>query len=207
MSAAPAIPRLAATIILLRRGGKHTERGVEVLLARRADSQSFMPGVWVFPGGAVDEGEEAAACAIRELEEETGISLGDGGELHPWMRWITPEVVPVRFDTLFFVGLAPPHSPPKADGVEISDVGWFTPAAALESHGAGELELVFPTIKTLETLVPFGDAEAVLRAAPKRSLDPVLPRVVGTRESHRIVLPWEDGYESAAADADSLESQ
>ena len=65
-----------------------------------------MPGVWVFPGGAVEPGERPDVCAARELEEETGISLGEGPELVAWTRWITPEVVPVRFDTLFFVGLA-----------------------------------------------------------------------------------------------------
>jgi 8-oxo-dGTP pyrophosphatase MutT (NUDIX family) len=207
MSAAPATPRLAATIILLRRGGKHATHGVEVLLARRADSQSFMPGVWVFPGGSVDGGEEPAACAIRELAEETGIALDGSAEVLPWMRWVTPEVVPVRFDTLFFVGLAPAHSPPKPDGVEITEAGWFAPGAALDSHAAGELSLVFPTVKTLETLAPYPDAEAVLAAAPERSLDPILPRVVGTREDHRVVLPWEAGYEDAAADVDGLESR
>jgi 8-oxo-dGTP pyrophosphatase MutT (NUDIX family) len=204
-SQAPPTPRPAATIILLRRGGKHAQRGLEVLLARRADDQSFMPGVWVFPGGAVNDGEEYAACAVRELEEETGIALAADAEVHPWMRWITPEVVPVRFDTLFFVGLAPAHSPPRPDGVEISDAGWFSPQAALDAHEADELRLVFPTIKTLETLLPYASAKEVLDAAPGRSLDPVLPRVVGTREDHRIVLPWEDGYDDAAADVDSLE--
>ena len=202
---APATPRPAATIILLRRGGKHAQRGLEVLLAKRADSQSFMPGVWVFPGGMVEDGEEYAACAVRELEEETGIALEAGAEVLPWMRWITPEVVPVRFDTLFYVGLAPAHSPPRPDGVEISDAGWFSPRAALDAHEADELELVFPTIKTLETLLPYANAQEVLAAAPGRSLDPVLPRVVGTRENHRIVLPWEDGYEDAAADVDGLQ--
>jgi 8-oxo-dGTP pyrophosphatase MutT (NUDIX family) len=202
---APATPRPAATIILLRRGGRHANRGLEVLLARRADSQSFMPGVWVFPGGMVNDGEEYAACAVRELEEETGIELAADAEILPWMRWITPEVVPVRFDTLFFVGLAPAHSPPRPDGVEISDAGWFGPRAALDAHAADELKLVFPTIKTLETLLPYANAEEVLAAAPGRSLDPVLPRVVGTRENHRIVLPWEDGYGDAASDVDSLQ--
>ena len=201
----PATPRPAATIILLRRGGRHANRGLEVLLAQRAESQSFMPGVWVFPGGMVEEGEEYADCAVRELDEETGIALAGDTEVLPWMRWITPEVVPVRFDTLFFVGLAPAHSPPRPDGTEISDAGWFSPQAALDAHAADELKLVFPTIKTLETLLPYGTAEEVLEAAPGRSLDPVLPRVVGTRERHRIVLPWEDGYEDAAADVDSLE--
>src|ERR671919_299628 len=103
----PATPRPAATVLLLRRGGKHTPRELEVLMVRRAESQSFMPGVWVFPGGTV---------------------VPDEAELLIWIRWITPEVVPVRFDTRFFVALAPPHSPPTPDRREVDDAGWFTPA-------------------------------------------------------------------------------
>ena len=177
---------------------------MEVLLARRADTQSFMPGVWVFPGGMVEDGEGFAECAARELTEETGIALEAESEVLPWMRWITPEVVPVRFDTHFFVAVAPPHTPPQPDGVEISEAGWFSPRGALDSHAAGALPLVFPTIKTLETLLPYAHAGEVLTAAPERSLDPILPRVVGTRDQHRIVLPWEDGYEDAVNEVEEL---
>lgn len=173
-------------------------------MVRRGAGQSFMPGVWVFPGGMIEPGETAAECAARELAEETQIELEEGAELHPWSRWITPEVVPVRFDTHFFVALAPPHSPPKPDGAEVDDAGWFNPERALESHRAGELKLVFPTIKTLETLLPYESAEEVLVAAPERDLDPILPRVTGTRAEHRVLLPGEPGYDEAAADVNTL---
>ena len=202
----PATPRPAATVVLLRRGGRHSDRGLEILMVRRADSQSFMPGVWVFPGGGVEDGESFAECAARELTEETGIELEPGTEVVPWMRWITPEVVAVRFDTHFFVALAPAHSPPKPDMAEVDDAGWFSPRGALDDANAGELELVFPTIKTLETLLPYASAEEVLVAAPQRSLEPVLPRLVGTRDHHRIVLPWENGYEEAVGDVEGLPS-
>ncbi len=194
-SDAPATPRPAATIILLRRGGKHADRALELLMVKRGESQSFMPGVWVFPGGAVDPGESPQACAVRELAEEAGVDLGPGAELHPWTRWITPEVVPVRFDTHFFVALAPAHSPPTPDGREVSEAAWIEPDRALARHAADEMELVLPTIHTLQSLLEFSSAAEVLDAAGGRAIEPILPRVVGTRGNHRVLLPGDDGYE------------
>jgi 8-oxo-dGTP pyrophosphatase MutT (NUDIX family) len=193
-------PRPAASLILLRRGGRHRERGVEVLLVQRTREASFMPGVWVFPGGTVDPGdtgdEEGAhrACAVRELREEAGIELGDDAELLAWSRWITPELVSVRFDTRFYIALAPAHSPPRPDRSEIIEAAWISPTRALERHSAGELALVFPTIKHLESLIPYGSAEDVLTAARDRLVEPVLPRVIGEGAEQRVVLPGEPGY-------------
>jgi 8-oxo-dGTP pyrophosphatase MutT (NUDIX family) len=203
-AATPATPRPAATIVLLRRGGRHNDRGVEVLMVRRSDAARFMPGVWVFPGGAIEANETPAECAARELEEETGVDLGVDPELVAWSRWITPEVVPIRFDTHFLVGLAPPHSSPKPDEAEISDVAWWEPQAALDSHAAGDLKLVFPTIKTLETLLGFENADAVIAAAPGDRVEPLLPRVSGTRANHRILLPTDEGYDRAVTDVEEL---
>jgi 8-oxo-dGTP pyrophosphatase MutT (NUDIX family) len=200
----PATPRPAATIVLLRRGGRHVDRGVEVLMVERSKAARFMPGVWVFPGGAIEQGETPAQCAARELEEETGVDLGPEPELVAWSRWITPEVVPIRFDTHFLVGMAPPHSSPKPDEAEISAVEWWAPRAALDSHAAGELKLVFPTIKTLETLLGFDDADAVIAAAPGDRVEPLLPRVTGTRANHRILLPTDEGYDQAVTDVTHL---
>jgi hypothetical protein len=107
---------------------------------------------------------------------------------------ITPEPVPVRFDTRFYVTLAPPHSPPRPDGEETTEAAWIGPADALERHRAGALDLVFPTIKHLESLLPFSSSYAVLQAARDRVIEPVLPRVVGEGAERRIVLPGEPGY-------------
>ncbi len=189
----PATPRPAATVILLRRGGKHSDRGLEVCLVRRNPEARFMPGVWVFPGGAVDaedgEGERAPrVSAVRELQEEAGIEV-EADELVPYSRWITPRIVPVRFDTRFYLALAPAHSPPRPDGSETVDAGWFAPRHALDLHGRNELPLVFPTIKHLESLLPFANAEQALEAARRRQVKPVEPEVVGKGEDRRIVLP------------------
>jgi 8-oxo-dGTP pyrophosphatase MutT (NUDIX family) len=191
----PAVPRPAATVILLRRGGKHTEHGLQILLVRRNPEARFMPGVWVFPGGAVDpadgDGEVAhRAAAVRELAEEAGIEV-PADELVAYSRWITPKAVPIRFDTRFYLALAPAHSPPQPDGSETVDAGWFGPQGALELHRAGELQLVFPTIKHLESLVGFGSAAEALEAARRRDVKAVEPEVVGEGAERRIVLPDE----------------
>jgi len=190
-----AVPRPAATVILLRRGGKHIEHGLQILLVRRNPAARFMPGVWVFPGGAVDpadgDGEVAhRAAAVRELAEEAGIEV-PADELIAYSRWITPKAVPIRFDTRFYLALAPAHSPPQPDGSETVDAGWFGPQGALELHRAGELQLVFPTIKHLESLVGFGSAAEALEAARRRDVKAVEPEVVGEGAERRIVVPDE----------------
>ena len=191
----PATPRPASTVILLRRGGRHSDRELEVLLVRRNPEARFMPGVWVFPGGAVDpadgDGEEAnRACAVRELREEAGIEV-DASELVAYSRWVTPRVVPVRFDTRFYLALAPPHSPPKPDGNETVDAAWRAPSEALAARERGEIELVFPTIKHLESLLPYRSSAEALEAARSREVRPVEPEVVGEGADRRIVIPDE----------------
>jgi len=214
VSAEPATPRAAATVILLRRGGRHADRALEVLLVQRNPEARFMPGVWVFPGGAVGEDDAEAArasgadlepeldedervhrtCAVRELAEEAGIAV-PASELLPWSRWVTPEMVPIRFDTRFYLALAPAHSPPEPDGSETVDARWFAPREALDMHAAGELELVFPTIKHLESLLPYANAQQALAAIADLPPTPVLPKVVGEGDERRVVLPGEPGYE------------
>lgn len=195
----PSTPRPAASVVLLRRGGKHSERALELLLLKRSEEAKFMPGVWVFPGGAVDpadgEGEDGyRACAMRELTEEAGIELPADSELVLFSRWITPEIIATRFDAWFFLALAPAHTPPTADGVETTEARWFQPAAALEAQAAGELTLAFPTLSQLHSLVEYGTAEEAITAHRGRAVEAILPKVIGTREDHRVVLPGDPDY-------------
>jgi 8-oxo-dGTP pyrophosphatase MutT (NUDIX family) len=186
-------------VVLLRRGGKHRDRALEVLLLKRNESAKFMPGVWVFPGGGVDPedgtGEEGRrACAVRELEEEAGIALAAGEELVLFSRWITPEVISRRFDAWFFLALAPAHTPPRPDGVETVEARWFEPRAALDAQQAGELTLAFPTIHQLTMLLTFSTAAEAIEAHRGRRVEPILPKVIGTPEDHRVVLPGDPDY-------------
>jgi 8-oxo-dGTP pyrophosphatase MutT (NUDIX family) len=188
-------PRQAATVILMRGGAE----ALEVLLVRRSPEARFMGGVWVFPGGAVDagegEGDEAhRSAALRELREEASILLEDPAALVKFSRWITPAQVKIRFDTHFFLAPLPPGQEARIDGEECVDVGWFTPEGALAAHRAGELPLVFPTIKHLEQLGAFGSVEQLLSHARGREVMPVEPKVVLEGEVARVLLPGDAGY-------------
>lgn len=193
------MPRPSASVVLLRRGGRHKDRALEVLLLKRTEEARFMPGVWVFPGGGVDPEDGTGetgyrACAVRELEEEAGIALSEDEELVLFSRWITPEVVSRRFDAWFFLALAPAHTPPEADGVETTEAAWYEPRTALDAQKAGELALAFPTINQLEALLPYRTSNEAIEAHRGRAVEPILPKVIGTPDEHRVVLPGNPDY-------------
>jgi 8-oxo-dGTP pyrophosphatase MutT (NUDIX family) len=183
-------------VIVLRGGADR----LEVLLVQRNPAARFMGGAWVFPGGAVDrtEGEGDAAlraAGVRELQEEAGITLAGPDELIPFSRWITPAQVKIRFDTWFYLAPVPPQATPQVDGEEVVDWRWYAPAAALEASAAGDLFLVFPTVKHLEQIAGFSCADELLAHARGREIRPVEPRVVMSGERARVLLPGEPGYE------------
>jgi 8-oxo-dGTP pyrophosphatase MutT (NUDIX family) len=188
--------RQAATVILLRNGAQK----LEVLLVRRTPRARFMGGVWVFPGGAVDDGEGDGddahrAAAIRELREEAGIALADPRALVKFSRWITPAAVKVRFDTHFFLAELPDGQEPKVDGEECVAHDWFTPESALEAHRQKRIVLVFPTIKHLEQLSAFVSVDELLSYARSQKVKPIQPRVILDGEVARVLLPGEPGYD------------
>jgi 8-oxo-dGTP pyrophosphatase MutT (NUDIX family) len=182
----PIEPRPAATVLLLRGGGER----LEVLLVQRNPAARFMGGAWVFPGGALHGAEDARTAGVREVAEEAGITLDDPGELVAFSRWITPPQLPIRFDTLFFLVRAPDGADARPDGGETVAAAWYAPRAALDASARGELQIEFPTVKTLEHLSQFATADELLAWAAGRTVEPVEPRVV----EGRILLRWEPGY-------------
>lgn len=179
-------------------------------MLQRGAKARFMPGVWVFAGGVVETADRERAetsdsdidldelahraCGARELAEEASVAV-EPEALLPWSRWITPEEVSMRFDTRFYVALAPSHCKPQADLVEMDDARWVSAEGALHEYAADRFELSFPTIKHLEELRRFADADEVLANAAERPVVPLTPRVVGTEDSFTIILPGEPGYD------------
>jgi len=61
------VPRVGVGVIILRNG--------KVLLGKRKNAHG--EGTWAFPGGHLDFGESPEECAVREVEEETGLRIGN----------------------------------------------------------------------------------------------------------------------------------
>jgi hypothetical protein len=92
--------------------------------------------------------------------------------LRPWAHWITPEFEPRRYDTRFFVALAPPGQTTRDVGGESDAAEWIAPAKALAVSARGEWLLMPPTERTLRELADFSTAAAAFAAAKGRDLRP-----------------------------------
>ena len=109
--------------------------------------------------------------------------------VHYFAHWITPEGAPRRYDTRFFVALAPPGQEPTHDDRELIDTVWLSPDEALRRHRQGGFELILPTIANLRAIARFPDTAELLAAAALASdASPVMePHIVleGPRPAHR----------------------
>jgi 8-oxo-dGTP pyrophosphatase MutT (NUDIX family) len=164
-------PIPAASAIILR------DAPLEVLLLRRNEKSSFVPNAWVFPGGVIEDGESPAAAAARETFEEAGLTI-DPERLVLTSRWITPEGIPKRFDTWFFLAVSDRDAAVTIDGSEIVEAIWLPPSEALARR---DLKLVFPTIKNLEALTGFDTATALIESRRGAVIEPVQPILVNGR--------------------------
>jgi 8-oxo-dGTP pyrophosphatase MutT (NUDIX family) len=174
-------------VVVLRDSG----RGPEVYLIKRSRSVDFMAGAHVFPGGRLDKGDSSlAACAVRETFEEAGLVL-DVAALVPWVRWVTPEISPKRFDARFFLTRAPEGQEPRVDGYEATEGLWIAPQEALQRWEDGAMQLAPATAKSVEMLLAFATVESALAEAARREPPVVMPFVWNDRESGRayICLP------------------
>ena len=195
--------RSASTVVLLRDG----ESGLQTYLMRRARTMAFAPGMYVFPGGRLDEvdidagaafasdvfpftdAERAGtdevemralvACAVRELEEEASVRLSlTPGSLALIDHWVTPEEESHRYDVRFFAARLPDDQVAAPRGTEADLVSWMSPTDALAAYRAGQLALLPPTLAVLEFLSGHQSAASVLRAGAERDLAPRMPRAL-----------------------------
>lgn len=159
-----------------------------ILLARLPDGRPVRlgsdAGRWIEVRHALQAGHRSALQGAREA----GIRF-DASMLRFWVRLVTPVQAPKRYDTRFFVAAMPEGQTPLHDDVETTASTWVNPADAVERAAAGELSIIFPTRKTLESLMPYASVGELLEAAAVRPHDPIEPRIILRDGEPRVVLP------------------
>lgn len=164
-------------------------------------------------------------AAIRETFEEAGLLLGtlgsgwsmedarkavgsgaqfitligrlDAEVLVPWVRWVTPEVSPKRFDARFFLARAPEGQEPKVDGHEATEGVWIAPRDALKRWEAGDMQLAPATAKCMDMLTAYATVDAALEAAALRPPPVAMPLVWSEDGRAFISLPGDPRHPMA----------
>jgi 8-oxo-dGTP pyrophosphatase MutT (NUDIX family) len=90
--------------------------------------------------------------------------------LYYFAHWITPEVLPIRFDARFFVAAAPSGQEASPDGKETVEARWISPLDALEEHQKGCLKLAPPTFHSLSELAAFSTAGEAIASTHGRMI-------------------------------------
>jgi glyoxylase-like metal-dependent hydrolase (beta-lactamase superfamily II)/8-oxo-dGTP pyrophosphatase MutT (NUDIX family) len=139
---------------------------------------------------ALNAGETTFAAMIETL----GVRLATD-RLAYLSHWITQAGRPRRYDTRFFIAAAPARQRPMHDEGETVAHDWVVPRSALERHARGEIELMFPTLKTLELLAKFDRiADALDFAHTPRPMPPMSPRLASGRDGPKLLVPGDYAY-------------
>ncbi|MDD1534292.1 MULTISPECIES: NUDIX hydrolase [unclassified Bradyrhizobium] len=115
--------------------------------------------------------------------------------LVPYAHWITPEGMPKRFDTWFFLAAAPPDQLGAHDGRESTDSIWVSPREAVEGGENGRFKLPFPTTRNLIRLAKQPTVQAAMEHARDLSIVTVMPVMTKTDTGRQLRIPREAGYD------------
>jgi 8-oxo-dGTP pyrophosphatase MutT (NUDIX family) len=115
--------------------------------------------------------------------------------LMPYAHWITPEGMPKRFDTWFFLAAAPPEQAGAHDGKESTDSIWLSSREALAGGESGRFKLPFPTTRNLIKLGKQPNVKAALDDSRGKSIVTVMPIMTKLNGGRQLRIPAEAGYD------------
>jgi len=142
---------------------------------------------------AVSKDERPFLDLVRELDLRLNLDA-----LTVFARWITPSMMPKRFDTWFYLARANSDQLAVCDGWETVDVEWIAPGDAIRLAAAGERTVIFPTRMNLQLLAEAADGPDAIARALARTLVPVEPVVERREGGSVLVIPSNAGYGDVA---------
>ncbi|MFD6608045.1 NUDIX hydrolase [Micromonospora chalcea] len=122
--------------------------GQERLLLMRRHRFVFDRWVWELPGGYVDEGEDPATCAIREVEEETGWRPGAVEPLVSFQPWVATADA----ENLLFLARNAEYTGAPVDVNETERVAWVPLEETRQLVSEGEIVGAGTVIAVLELM-------------------------------------------------------
>jgi 8-oxo-dGTP pyrophosphatase MutT (NUDIX family) len=165
-----------------------------IILARDAAGEPFHGDD---RAGAAREAIAKDERSFLDLVRELDIRL-DLDALTVFARWITPAMMPKRFDTWFYLAKANSDQLAACDGWETVDVEWIAPDEAIRLAAAGERTVIFPTRMNLQLLAEASHGGDAIERALARTLVPVLPVVERRDGGSFLVIPADAGYGAVA---------
>ena len=171
-----------------------------VLLARPRGAPDLVDGVRLESLATryrdrLQNGDSSMLDMVRTEELELAFDL-----LVPFAHWITPEFMPKRFDTHFFLVAAPPDQLAVHDGFESVDSLWTTIPRALELEKTGQRTIIFPTLENMKKLGRSRSVEDALENARRDTIVTVQPRISKDPDGTlMMVIPEEAGYDTVRA--------
>jgi len=191
-----------ATFALQVSAVRETFEECGVLLARSRGDAELMPESAVRPLETRYRADLVAGrVSMREIAEAHDLVLALD-VLVPFAHWITPEFMPKRFDTWFYLVPAPRDQVAAHDGEESVDSVWIAPDVAIADAKAGRRPIIFPTLRNL---IKLGRAHSVANAIARARSAPivsVLPTVGRGASGPVIRIPAEADYDITEAPLD-----
>jgi 8-oxo-dGTP pyrophosphatase MutT (NUDIX family) len=166
-----------------------------ILLARPRESKTFVEAkraaeIEAKGRAALSEGK----TSFLKVVADSGVVLALD-ELVPYAHWITPEGMPKRFDTWFFLAAAPPEQVGAHDGKESTDSIWLSPREALAGGESGRFKLPFPTTRNLIKLGKQPNVKVALDDSRRRAIVTVMPVMTRLNGGRQLRIPIEAGYD------------
>lgn len=175
-----------------------------ILLARPRGSAALVDAG---RAGQIEAAHRTALCESKisflQVLAENALELALDA-LVPYAHWITPEGLPKRFDTWFFMAAAPPDQLGAHDGKESTDSIWVSPREAVEGGESGRFKLPFPTTRNLIRLAKHPSVNAALDDARGMSIVTVMPVMTRTESGRQLRIPREAGYDGEVFEVGAL---
>jgi 8-oxo-dGTP pyrophosphatase MutT (NUDIX family) len=210
-------------VLMVRRGrDARFMAGAWVFPGGAVDPEDHDPANLALLDGAVPGSDLGSwvAAAFREVVEETGVWLTDPAVVEPlngasvyekarrdgrrfpagrvayFANWVTPTMVPVRFDARFFMVAIAERVVPQPDEREVEAARFISPAEALRRAGTGEWLVPFPTRRTLHELDGIASVDEAIGEWRQRVVVSIRPRLrVSDDGALEVVMPGDPGFD------------